>query len=517
MPPRNASLLVSDARASELRAHSAGWPSWTVAGTQLAELESLMAGLLWPSVTYAPRGERPIEASGTLLHSPGLELAQEVAQELQPGRHLALKDSEGVLLAALQVTDVWNENGSWRVTGTLEGVTLPVHHSFRRLRLSPSDVAARAEAFGRPRLLAFYPGRVLHAGLREALIGLAARLNAGILLLVAADPSDRDDLAFIARVRALEVSAGRLPAGRALLVITPIQLTTGPAQSATLRAVVARNYGASAVTVDISDAPAANDLIATIAAGQNIEVFPLRPWGLDVESGVVSDPDLPPGGRFEPAPSERQILSRIAASLEVPRWLLSNEEIAALRSLHDTRRRRGFTVFFTGLSGSGKSTIAGALRHRLMEMTGRPVTLLDGDEVRSHLSSELGFSREHRNLNVRRIGWVASEITRHGGMAVCAPIAPYDNVRKQVQAMIEAVGGFALVHVATPLDVCERRDRKGLYARARAGLLPEFTGISDPYEVPGAPAVSIDTTLVDVDSACEAIIDWLQTRDYLPR
>ena len=150
-----------------------------------------------------------------------------------------------------------------------------------------------------------------------------------------------------------------------------------------------------------------------------------------------------------------------------------------------------------------------------MEVTGRPVTLLDGDLVRTHLSSELGFSREHRDMNVRRIGWVASEITRHGGIAVCAPIAPYDEVRKQVRAMIEPVGGFILVHVATSLAVCERRDRKGLYARARAGLIPGFTGISDPYEPPDDAALRIDTEAVGVDAACQAIIDWLISARYL--
>ena len=141
-------------------------------------------------------------------------------------------------------------------------------------------------------------------------------------------------------------------------------------------------------------------------------------------------------------------------------------------------------MFFTGLSGSGKSTIANALMVKLMEMGGRPVTLLDGDLVRKHLSSELGFSKEHRDLNIQRIGYVASEITKNGGIAICAPIAPYAATRKSVREMIEPLGGFIEIHVATPIEVCEARDRKGLYAKARAGILKGFTGIDDPYEVP---------------------------------
>lgn len=176
---------------------------------------------------------------------------------------------------------------------------------------------------------------------------------------------------------------------------------------------------------------------------------------------------------------------------------------------------QGFTVFLTGLSGSGKSTIAVALRASLMETTGRPVTLLDGDLVRRLLSSELGFSREHRDLNVLRIGWVAAEVVRHGGIAICATIAPYDEVRRQVRRMIEPLGGFLLVHVATPLETCEARDRKGLYAKARAGSLPNLTGVSDPYESPADAELTIDTRHTSVDESCALIVARLTSAGYL--
>lgn len=187
----------------------------------------------------------------------------------------------------------------------------------------------------------------------------------------------------------------------------------------------------------------------------------------------------------------------------------------ALRRAQLPRDAQGFTVFLTGLSGSGKSTIARALGAGLMEMTGRPVTLLDGDLVRQHLSSELGFSREHRDLNVLRIGWVASEIVRHGGMAICSLIAPYDAARKQVRGMIEPLGGFLLVHVATPLETCEARDGKGLYAKARAGLLPNFTGVSDPYEPPADAALTIDTRHTSVEESCALVLARLSSEGYL--
>lgn len=179
------------------------------------------------------------------------------------------------------------------------------------------------------------------------------------------------------------------------------------------------------------------------------------------------------------------------------------------------RDAQGFTVFLTGLSGSGKSTIARALRDRIVETTGRPVTLLDGDLVRQHLSSELGFSRAHRDLNVVRIGWVASEIVRHGGIAICSLIAPYDAARKQVRGMIEPLGGFLLVHVATPLEICEARDSKGLYAKARAGVLPNFTGVSDPYEAPADATLTIDTRHTSVDESCALVLARLTSEGYL--
>ncbi len=178
----------------------------------------------------------------------------------------------------------------------------------------------------------------------------------------------------------------------------------------------------------------------------------------------------------------------------MPEWFSYPEVIAELRKVCPPRTRQGFTLFFTGLSGAGKSTLAKIIYAKLIEAGGRPVTLLDGDIVRLNLSSELGFSKEHRDLNVRRIGFVASEITKNGGVAICAPIAPYAATREAVRDMIEQHGAFIEIHVATPLEVCESRDRKGLYAKARQGLIPEFTGISDPYEAPGRPELRIDTS-----------------------
>jgi sulfate adenylyltransferase len=210
---------------------------------------------------------------------------------------------------------------------------------------------------------------------------------------------------------------------------------------------------------------------------------------------------LPPDGPVD----EATVRELLVTGAELPAgWTFPGVE-RALRRWHRPRAQQGVVLLFTGLSGSGKSTVARAVVERVLERTSRTVTLLDGDVVRTMLSSGLGFSRPDRELNVRRIGWVAAEIARHGGVAVCAPIAPYESVRAEVRALAEATGTFVLVHVATPLEVCEARDRKGLYAKARAGEIPEFTGISDPYDVPRDADLRLDTSTTPLTECVEEV------------
>jgi sulfate adenylyltransferase len=206
---------------------------------------------------------------------------------------------------------------------------------------------------------------------------------------------------------------------------------------------------------------------------------------------------------------------RLREGLEIPDWFSYPKVVEELRKSYPPRHRQGFTVFFTGLSGSGKSTIANALLVKMLETGGRNVTLLDGDHVRQHLSSELGFSKEHRDLNIQRIGYVASEITKHGGIAICAPIAPYAATRRIVRESCEAGGGFVEVYVATTLETCESRDRKGLYAKARAGIIKEFTGISDPYEVPENAEIVIKTEEISPDLAAQRILVKLESMGFI--
>jgi sulfate adenylyltransferase len=206
---------------------------------------------------------------------------------------------------------------------------------------------------------------------------------------------------------------------------------------------------------------------------------------------------------------------KLFAGEDIPEWFSFPESIKELQVGVAKQKRRGVTIFFTGLSGSGKSTVANILSSRLLELQDREVTLLDGDVIRNHLTSELGFSKEHRDLNVQRVGYVASEITKHGGIAICALIAPYAQARDKARELVESQGSFVEVHVSTPLEVCEQRDVKGLYEKARNGIIKGFTGIDDPYEKPESPEYVIDTSSTSPEKLAQDILSFLSNKNYI--
>ena len=279
------------------------------------------------------------------------------------------------------------------------------------------------------------------------------------------------------------------------------------AQELVVRAIAARNCGCSHVDLADEAAPGPMAIDDAYLEAASLEL------GL---AWVNAQPATARASAAGDSVAEEQALAAaLVDGRELSPGPFCPRSFSILRRRHPLRRDQGFTVFLTGYSGSGKSTIARALKARLEEQTSRPVTLLDGDVVRTNLSSELGFSREHRDLNVRRIGFVASEITRHRGIAICAPIAPYDETRRVVRGFVEAHGGFVLVHVATPLAVCEARDPKGLYAKARTGAIPAFTGVSDPYEVPVDASLELDSSVLSPEDAVNRITGRLAAEGYL--
>jgi sulfate adenylyltransferase len=319
------------------------------------------------------------------------------------------------------------------------------------------------------------------------------------------------------------------PQGRANLSLLPISMRLAGPREAVWHAIIRKNYGCTHFIVgrdhagpgsDQKGQPfyspyAAQEMAVQHAAELGIEILPFQEMVyVASKASYVPIDEVKPGEDVASISGTEQ-RRRLQSGEEIPAWFSYPAVVAELRKSYPPMQRQGVTLFFTGLSGSGKSTIANAVIAKLMERGDRRISLLDGDLVRKHLSSELGFSREHRDLNITRIGYVASEITKHGGIAVCAPIAPYAATRRKVRNMVSAVGGFYEIHVATPIEVCEQRDRKGLYAKARAGIIKEFTGVSDPYEAPENPTLRIDTSALSALQAAERILDKLAADGYI--
>jgi sulfate adenylyltransferase len=480
---------ATPAAIAELERELPAWPSHVLTADQAATVLRLLDGVYTPIAGFmsAPRAGGGA-ATGTSEEGAWwpvpviLDVPPATAERLATGGPLVLREVEGRAVAVIRDGVAWQDAGGWRVGGPVVGLQAPPVHDLVDLRLSPTEVRDEMAARGWRAAIAVPVDRVLHRADVAALEALAAARDAGLVILAAAPAGVVADREHYARVRALRAAVAHLSPGRGLLVLDTRPGAEGPPGSA-IDALLARSFGCSRVVA--WDVAGAALLAASSRVGIAVDTLPTAPA----------------------APADAGAEARAA-------WTFP-EVAAEIDRQAPPSWTRGVTIFFTGLSGSGKSTIANALRVRLLEDGRRTVTLLDGDVVRTHLSSELGFSREHRTLNVRRIAFVAAEITRHGGVAICAPIAPYAALRRDARALVEAAGVFLLVYVATPLDVCEARDPKGLYQRARAGTLPEFTGVSDPYDVPDDADVIIDTSQVTVARAVDMLMATLEARGLL--
>ncbi len=515
-------LMAKPARVAELSAQAKEMASWSLSPRQLADVELLLSGALSPLRGFMGRAEvagvdRSLQLhDGTFWPAPvTLEVSDDAAKGLGPGRPLALRDGEGVLRAVLQIEEVWRtETGGTVVAGSLEGIEAPHHYDFVERRLTPQQLREQLARRGWRRVLAFHTGDLMHRAEHEMTLAACRQMESSLLVQLGVATDSWWDAGHYSRIRCLEALMKAYPPGTAQLNLLPLAPREPGARDLLLNAVVAQNYGCSHFLVR-GAAAGGEEAIARAAGRLQIGLVrvPERVYSLEQGGFVVEDAIK--NAKAAKTLSSAELAERLAWGREVPAWFSFPEVLQELRRSRPPRSRQGFTVFFTGLPSSGKSTLANVLLVKLLEIGGRPVTLLDGDIVRKHLSSELGFSREHRNLNIARIGFVASEITKNGGIALCAPIAPYDAVRKQVRAMIEPHGGFLLVHVSTPVAVCEQRDRKGLYAKARAGIVKEFTGVSDPYEAPQDAGLAIDTAERSPEECVHEILLHLEKEGYI--
>ncbi len=557
------SLVVHFRRVEALREQALELPAIDLTARQLCDLELLLNRGYYPLRGFMTRKEYDSVLSGMRLPDGTvwpvpicLDVDGQTAEGIVTGDRIALNDQEGFLLAVLTVSDIWkpdkeleartvlgtdcamehpgviqllNRTSEYYLGGSLEGVSLPVHYDFKYLRLSPSETVRSFTMNGWRRVLGFHADDYLHCAHREMVLNAAREVQAAIFMQPVAEFSHPGNLDYYTRIRCYQAFTDTFPQNMIKLGLTPFVSRKAGPREALWQAVVRKNFGCSHFMVAEDHADpfingedsrryyprgAAQGLVAEMAPETGIEMVPQREIGYNTAQKkyvFLSDSNDKAISTITSAGLRR----KLANGEDIPPWFSCPEIVEELRYAFPPKSRQGFTVFMTGLSGSGKSTIARVLLVKFMEMRDRPVTLLDGDIVRKNLSSELDFSREHRDLNITRIGFVASEITKNGGIALCAPIAPYEESRQKNRELISAYGGYIEVYVATPLEVCEQRDRKGLYAKARSGRIKGVTGITDPYIPPSNPELTIDTSAITPMEAVQEILLYLQGEGYI--
>ena len=548
-------LYVATNEQETLKHHGASLVSWDLSERQICDLEQLMNRGFYPLTGFM--GEADYNgvvndmrlADGTLWPMPiTLDVSEEFADQVHTGQSIALRDQEGVILALLDVSDKWvpdkaheakkvfgdddvahpavdylhHQAGAVYLGGKITGLQSPSHYDFKQWRHTPNELKAQFEKNAWHKIVAFQTRNPLHRAHQELTFRAAKEAGANLLIHPVVGLTKPGDVDHFTRVRCYEAVLDKYPATTTTMSLLNLAMRMGGPREAVWHGLIRKNYGCTHMIIgrdhagpgknshgtDFYDPYDAQELFRAHQDEIGIEMVDFKNMvyvqdrAQYEEENAIKDKESVTILSL----SGTELRRRLAEGLDIPDWFSFPQVVAQLRASHPPRSQQGFCVFFTGLSGSGKSTVANAVRTKLMEMGGRPVTLLDGDIVRKNLSSELGFSKEHRDLNVRRIGFVAAEITKNRGIAICAPIAPYEATRKAVRDDIQRHGAFVEVHVSTSLEECERRDRKGLYQLARAGKIPEFTGISDPYEAPKQPELTLDTQDVDVDYCSQQVI-----------
>jgi sulfate adenylyltransferase len=551
-------LIPNSKEIEKLKNDTLSMPSLDLNERQLCDLELMLNGGFSPLTGFLNRSDYDSVlknmrlSNGVLWPIPiMLDVNYELAKQLNFGDKLALRDVEGVVIAVISIEDIWridkaaeaqfvfgstddkhpgvkylnNNTNEFYIGGGVIGLQLPVHYDYIKHRHTPKELRQKFEKSTWNKVVAFQTRNPMHRAHQEITMKAAKSIQANLLIHPVVGMTKPGDIDHFTRVKCYEEILKKFPNKTTSLSLLPLAMRMAGPREAVWHAIIRKNFGCTHIIIGRDHAGpgvdshgntfynpyAAQDLLKEYEEELGIQMVPFE---MMLYSSDRSE-HIPASEVKEDENilniSGTELRRRLQRGLDVPEWFSYREVVEILQKSYPPRNKQGFTVFFTGLSGSGKSTIANALMTTLMEMIERPITLLDGDIVRKNLSSELGFSQKHRNLNVLRIGFVASEITKNGGIAICAPIAPYAETRDQVRRVIELLGGFLEIHVSTSIEVCEERDRKGLYAKARAGVIKEFTGISDPYESPVNPEVVIDTESCKPADAVQRIILKLES------
>ncbi|MBT3311589.1 MAG: bifunctional sulfate adenylyltransferase/adenylylsulfate kinase [Desulfobacterales bacterium] len=559
---RLVNLRADEERCLYLKNESLNMPDIILNERQFCDLELISTGAFSPLEGFMTRldYESVLDnmrlSNDTLWPIPiCLDISEKQSENIDKGISVALRDHEGFLLAVMNVEDKWkvdrekeaikifgtkdlshpgvnylyNVTGDYYIGGSLEVLSLPLHFDFNQVRRTPAEIRSEYEKLGWKRVVGFKTRNPIHKAQFEMTTKAMRLAKANLLFLPVVGMTKPGDFNHYTRVRCYRKISHYYPPESFMLNLLPLAIRFASSRDALLHMIIFKNYGCTHFIVGHDHAGPGKDsngksfyksdeaqkLAEEYSDEVGVEVMPFKEMVyLPFEEEYCSSDQVSKGTETKSL-SGSDIRKRIMSGKKIPEWATFPEVIEELRKAYPPPRLQGLTVFLTGLSGAGKSTIAKVLFSRFMEIGERPVTLLDGDVVRQNLSSELNFSKEHRDINVRRIGFVAGKITKNRGIAICAPIAPYSGTRAEIRAEIEKYGGFIEVFVSTPIDECERRDRKGMYAKARAGLIKGYTGVDDPYEAPDLPEVSIDTTNLTPGEAAQEILLYLGQKRYI--
>lgn len=555
-------LMVDEERAVVLKEIALNLPDITLNDRQLCDLELLATGAFSPLDGFMTRPDyesvldRMRLQSNLLWPIPVcLGISDIQAKALEVGQSVTLRDPEGFLLAIMHIEEIWpvdrnkeaslvysttdrnhqgveylfNTEGEHYLGGKIEVLSLPLHFDFKQLRMTPLEIRNIYRKLGWQRVVGFQTRNPIQRPQFEMTVAAMRQARANLLVLPVTGMTKPGDFDHYTRVRCYRAVTRHYPPDSFILNLLPLSMRLSGPKDALLHTIIAKNYGCTHFIIGRDHAgpgidaggnyfyprDAAQRLTQEYSSEIGMTVVPFEELVyLPFEDEYRSQDQVSEGTQYISF-SSSDIRERIRTGRRIPEWATFPDVEAELKKAYPSPDKQGFTVFLTGLPGAGKSTIAKVLYARFLEMGDRPVTLLDGDIVRQNLSSQLSFSKEHRDINVRRIGFVASEITKNRGIAICAPIAPYNATRAEIRKNIETYGGFIEVHVSTPIKVCEKRDRKGMYAKARAGMIKGFTGVDDPYELPLSPEVRIDTTDLSPDEVVQEILLVLGQKGYI--
>ena len=544
-----------------LKKEASYYKSWTLSDRQICDLEMILNGGFSPLNGFLNKEDYEnvlVEmrlSNGSVWPMPiTLDVNSEFSKSISIGDKFTLKDKEGFSIAIIEVEDNWkpnllkeaelvfgtkdlshpgvdylkNHSNDFYIGGKVELIDLPHHYDYKNLRHSPKNLKQKFKDLGWDNIVAFQTRNPLHKAHVEMTLKALEDLDANLLIHPVVGMTKAGDVDHYTRVRCYQHVLKKYPENKAMLSLIPLAMRMGGPREALWHALIRKNYGCTHLIVGRDHAgPGLNtegnpfygpydaqEMLQKFEKEIGIKMVPFKFLVYLPDKNIYKPIDEISDGTNYKTVSGTQLRDYLDKGKVIPEWFTYKEVADELQRSQPPASKRGLTIFFTGLSGSGKSTLANGLLIKLLENGNRPVTLLDGDIVRTHLSSELGFSKEHRSLNVKRIGYVASEITKNSGIAICAPIAPYEKDRSFNRNLISKLGGYIEIHVSTSLEKCEERDTKGLYKLAREGVVKEFTGISDPYEAPKNAEIVVNSSGVDPEKLVEKIYDFIENKGF---